>query len=394
MASAVKPEEEELYMNELAESRAQEIILAGETYPHMVRVWQRRHYGDLVAGKILILSCGCGSIKNAKGFHVWLCGPSGIGKSDSAQKGAELVDPAYLLDSTVTPQVLFYPTESFIDGSIVFVDDMVWNSELGANIKKITTKFQEGAMRTVTTEGTGTKYRSRKRLVFWITSVDSHADEQIRDRFILVDIDESPKHLEKAMESLKDFDMGVCISEEMEFETRVCRALIRDLRNNLKEVVIPFADRIEFKGDLRAYRIFGDMIRCFAIFSYAKRSSDEHGRLIATEEDFMEAKSLYEEFGGHSADKYTTSELKLIRAIIDNGYEATQEDLQRIADLSVSRVSDILNGRKDEEQQKHGLLYKCSKLIVNRDRKPYKYKLPQGYDPTADRKNLVSLRPT
>jgi len=249
-------------------------------------------------------------------------------------------------------------------------------------------------MRTVTTEGTGTKYRSRKRLVFWITSVDSHADEQIRDRFILVDIDESPKHLEKAMESLKDFDMGVCISEEMEFETRVCRALIRDLRNNLKEVVIPFADRIEFKGDLRAYRIFGDMIRCFAIFSYAKRSSDEHGRLIATEEDFMEAKSLYEEFGGHSADKYTTSELKLIRAIIDNGYEATQEDLQRIADLSVSRVSDILNGRKDEEQQKHGLLYKCSKLIVNRDRKPYKYKLPQGYDPTADRKNLVSLRPT
>lgn len=368
-------------INELAESRAEEIIKEGIAFDYMYGVWQKRHSGDSAIGKKLILSIGNGSISNAKGFHQQINGEGGIGKTDAAQKAARIIDPRYVLNSALTPQVLYYPTECFIDGSIVFVDDITWNSELGVSIKRITSEFQDGAERTVTTEGVGVRQRSNKRLTFWVTSVDSQADEQLRDRFFRDDIDESPGHLKEVIETLEKQDSGETTNPtDSLLETKICHALTRDLRKLLIDVIIPYATRIEFKGDLRAYRMFIDMIRCFAIFAHAKRSIDSSGRLIATTDDFENARKLYEESGGHSRDKFTSAETDVLNAIIQcDNHTATKADIQDFTGLSSGRVGDILNGRGKGDQQKYGLLYKCPALVVDYTKKPYTYKLPAGF---------------
>lgn len=173
------------------EAKAKEIIDAGASYDYILDVWKSRHFGADIVGKVLLVSVGPGSIKNSKGIHVQICGKAGSGKSDAAITMSKLIDPKFVLNSDVTPQVLFYPIEGFVDSSVVFIDDIVWKSDLGASVKKITSKFQDGADRTVTTDGIGKKQFSKKRLTFWVTSVDSQADEQIRDRFILVESDSS-----------------------------------------------------------------------------------------------------------------------------------------------------------------------------------------------------------
>ena len=174
------------------------------------------------------------------------------------------------------------------------------------------------------------------------------------------------------------------------FETKVCRALTRDLKTLLMDVIIPYATRIEFKGDFRAYRMFTDMIRCFAIFAHTKREIDSLGRLVAIEDDFNLAKELYEDLGGHSRDKYTSSETKVLNAIIScKDRTATKADIQRIARISDTRIGDILKGRSKGDQQKHGLLDKCAALVVDDTKRPYTYKLPKDFRPDKSCKVIL-----
>lgn len=378
-------------VTELAESKADEIIKEGTAFDYIYKVWQSRHHGDSAIGKTLILSIANGSISNAKGWHIQLTGAGGGGKSDAEQQAIKLIDPQYVLNSALTPQVLYYPTEGFVDGSIVFVDEITWNSELGVTIKRVTTDYQDGAERTVTTDGAGVRQRSPKRLTFWVTSVDAQCDEQLRDRFILKDIDESPDHVKEVIETLKIQDAGETTNPtDRLLETKVCHILTRDLRKLLIDVIIPYATRIEFTGDLRAYRMFTDMIRCFAIFVHAKREIDPQGRLTATIDDFENAKELYEELGGHSRDNYTTAETNVLTAIIACGNHATKADIQEITGLSSGRLGDILNGRGKGDQQKYGLLHRCPALVVDYNKKPYQFKLPAGFK--AGRSCHVSLK--
>jgi hypothetical protein len=374
------------------QAKAKEIIDAGESYNYILDVWKSRHFGATIVGKVLLASVGPGSIKNSKGIHVQICGKAGSGKSDAAIKLAKLIDPKFVFNSAVTPQVLFYPIEGFVDSTVVYIDDMVWGSDLGTSVKRITNAFQDGAPRTVTTDGVGIKQTSKKRLTFWVTSVDSQADEQIRDRFILVESDSSAAHLAKCLEMLKAKDAGETnLVEEDEFETAVCHYIIRDIKEFFGEVIVPFAKNIEFKGDLRAYTMFGDMVKSFAVFAKGARQFDEHGRLMATEEDFQRAVELFTEFGGHSADKYTKSELNFLNTIVANGYHATKAEMSVLLRKSVGYIGDILTGRGKGDQQKFGLFYKCPYLTTDGLR-PYTLILSRDWTPELETGSKITLK--
>lgn len=353
---------------------AQEIIGTGETFEYVYKVWQKRHHGDAAVGKALLVSVGCQSVKNTKGIHVQLCGRSGIGKSDATLQMAGLMPNAYLKDDDITPQSLYYVGDGMRDSTIVLIDDIHWSDALGQSVKKITTHFQGGARKITTTRDLEAEERkTKKRLTFWVSSVDSQADEQIRDRFLLVNVDESSEHLAGVLRAMKAQDEGIgCERKLWDEEASTCKALIEDLKSHEFEVVIPFASKIRFKGDLRSYKIFSDMIKSFAVFSYKTREIDDKGRLMATVEDFESAKELWDELGGHDRDKYTQAERKVLTAIAAGN--ATQADIQKATGLSSGRVSDILNGRRDG----HGLIQKCPQLIVEEGR-PIRYSLGKGF---------------
>lgn len=372
----------------LVEAKAKEIIEAGTSYDYILDVWKSRHFGAVIVGKVLLVSVGPGSIKNSKGIHVQICGKAGSGKSDAAMKMAELMNPKWMLSSALTPQVLFYPTEGFIDGSIVFVDDIVWKSELGVSVKRITSAFQTGAQRVVTTDGFGIRQTSNKRLTFWVTSVDSQADEQIRDRFILVESDSSEAHLKKCLDLLKAKAAGKTVGKTVwvddDFETAVCHYLIKDIRTFWGEVVIPFAEDIEFQSDdLRAFTMFTDMVKSFAVFAKGARQFDEDCRLEATEEDFHRAVELFSEFEGHSADKYTKAELNFLNVLHANGGRATKNQMCTLLNKSLGYVGDILTGRGRDDQQKYGLFYKCPYLTTDGLR-PYTLILSENWSPELE----------
>ena len=67
---------------------------------------------------------------------------------------------------------------------------------------------------------------------------------------------------------------------------------------------IPFATRIRFDGDPRAYGMFSDMIKASAVFRYQKREENEAGQLIATIEDFVHFLLGYADAGVLDLEEY------------------------------------------------------------------------------------------
>jgi hypothetical protein len=367
------------------QATAMEIIQKGTAYNYILDVWRSRYFGTPLIGKVLLISVGSGSIISSKGIHVQICGKGGSGKSAAATIMAGLMPPEWVLDSAVTPQALFYPAENFIDNSIVFIDDIVWKDDLGTSVKRITAKFQQGAKRLVTTDGISKQQISKKRLTFWVTSVDSQADEQIRDRFILVECDSSKGHVQEIINKMKARAAGKgVVVQASEFETAVCQALIRHIKNYNGEVVIPFAEEIEFKGEIRAWTMFEDMIKSFALFRDGHKI-DEDGNIVAKFEDFENALALYSELGGHSTDKYTKAEMNFLMALKDFGGKATKAQMEKLLNLSLGRIGDILNGRGKGDQEKHGLFYKCSYLSIDNSVRPYLIVLDDDWSPELDK---------
>jgi hypothetical protein len=359
--------------------KAKEIVASGDTSNYIFNVWQKRHTGDAPLGKSLLFSVGGQSVSNSKGIHVLATGEGGYGKSDGIKQMGKLMHPDFWKNGGITPQSLYYSGETMPDGVIVGLEDVVWNDDLGVSVKRITSDFQEGATRLTTKDMDGVEVKTAKRIAFWASCVDSQADEQLRDRFIMHNVKSDSERCKQIIGHMQAKDEGEQLPDEYEFETMVCQALICDLKTQLFNVVVPFAGRIKFEGDPRAYGLFSDMIKSSAAFRYMKREEDDAGRLIATVEDFENAKQLYIEIGGHDRDKYSERELDILKAIITNGGEATQADMQELSELSSGRVSDILNGRGKEG---HGLLYKCEDIIVVEGR-PKKYKLSSGFNPTC-----------
>lgn len=366
--------------DDLVKAKVQDVLSKGQSFEYILECWQHRHFGAVKVGKALLITVPNGSMLNCQGTHVQVSGDPGSGKSNAVQEMAALIPPKWMLSGATTPQALFYPIESFVDGSINFQDDIVWGSALGVSVKRITSNFQDGAERIVTTDSVGIKQRSRKRIVFWVTSVDNQADEQVRDRFILVESDGSKEHLSHSIKLMQSRDAGKDITpKDKQFEMEVCHGLVNHLREFEGSVVVPFAEQINFSGGPRAYRIFIDIVKSFAMFDRDHRMLDDKGRLEATFDDYHKGLKLYKELKGHSSSRYTKTEEKVLCGIVDSGYRCGRAQLQKATGLSSGRLGDIMNGRNREDQQ--GLLHKCPELSA--DGYPIIYSLDRSWSPDS-----------
>ena len=353
--------------DEVINADAARIIAKGQSFEYIYKVWQKRHLGDARAGKVLIISTGAQSSSNTAGIHVILNGPRGCGKSDILQKAAALLPQKHLLFGDMSPQAIYYFAQKMPDGAVVAFDDVTFNDTYAAVQKRCTTRFQEGAEHHVVLERGPWTFRTKPRISFWCTSVDRQFDEQLQDRYFAVNVEDSPEHKAAVIEFMKKRDAGIDREEE-ERETRICRTIIRDLKDHLFEVKIPFADRITLLTGVgeRGYNIISDMVKAFCAFRYAVRETDDRGRLVATERDFNDAKALFDDAEGHSEEKYTEPEKKVLKGLINCAYVATLENLSDATKLSSGRLKDILNGRGRDEQKRYGLLAKCHSLTVER----------------------------
>ena len=351
-------------------NEAKRILKTGDPIVYILDTFNRIHIGDRRTGEVLALSVGSTCIENCAGLHPKLSGESGKGKSHSCKTMIHLIPKEYVLNTSLSAKAVFYHGKSIGDGVIIFSDDIELSSDLESIIKRSTSEFQQGIEHhTVGIDRKGQTLRMPKRIVWWLASVESEFDMQTLNRQIGIDVDDSTETDNNVMEQqLRAAGTGEPEYPET-FEVMVCREIYRMIKQLFVRVVIPFHDKIEWRGsqNRRNLPIFLDMVKVYALFSYQqrehRRSADGACEILATEEDFKNASDLYLLRAAAQTNKLNGNEQKIIDYIASYGDYVDINNIAKATGLMYETTRRLLTGRKDRGTS--GLLSKVKELQVS-----------------------------
>lgn len=384
---------------------AQNILTKGDPLNYLMDTYQELHVGDIITGKVLLISIGCQSIENTAGIQPKLSGESGKGKTHAAKSIGHMTPREYIIESSLSGKVLFYDT-SIKAGTIVFSDDVNLSEDMQGVIKRATTNFQNVTQhRTLDKDRNPITFNIPPRINWWLTSVSDDNSMELLNRQVNINVDESKEQDEKVYQKLIEKAMTGEAPFPITHNVLVCREIIRDIKGQLFKVSIPFADRIDFddRNNRRAFEVFCDYIRAIAVFNYKNRKID-NGHLDATEEDFQEALTLYDARKANQKFKLNDSEINLLSKMKPNK-EYDMNQLMALIGKSRSRTYEIIHGKKKTSSGgSGGLLSKFEYLTVSSvseslkeeldDDSPVKRSLRRKiYVLTVDFNALIGLKP-
>jgi hypothetical protein len=343
----------------------------------LFETWCLLHQGNRHIGKALFASIPQASITNSRGIHISAMGTTGRGKTDSIEKALLLIPNKYKFVGDLTPQSVYYNSDNISPGTIVYIDDIQWNPSNASTMKKITSNFQQSVAKATNFSGEGKTIAASERLTFWCSQVDMQVDEQLRDRFMMVEATADPI---KTVEFMQDQDVGVQPAEcELSDQIQLAQDIVTLIRESGPyKVRIPYARRIKGIRQNRAYKMFSDTIKASAVFNCWQRERDKDGYILADESDFYYAKGIYDGIGGISGDKFSQREKMVLQAIRDNGGLATYSEIGDNIGEGKQTIWNIINGRSDNSQQRYGLAEKCGGMMKVESGRPVRIYL----DPT------------
>jgi len=128
--------------------------------------------------------------------------------------------------------------------------------------------------------------------VVWFTSVKSFGDEQIRNRFIYVNPDESPEQDERVFELQKKPEIEVDEIKDFKVAQALTKKILEETRD--LKVVIPYIDRIiwPYKDKRWLFPIFKAFLEVITKIHYKQRKIVRDS-IFSTYEDFATTKKLW-----------------------------------------------------------------------------------------------------
>ncbi len=345
---------------ESVEYQAYHILQNEDPISYIMGQYTQIHVGDDEAGELLLMTIGCQCCSNTEGIQPDLTGMSGGGKSDCCKAMLHLNPNEYVITGSRSPLALYHMELN--PGSIVFFDDTEKFSDIEEQfIKTTTSQFQQSNTRYYTDMKKEGAKKSREisippRQLFWITSKDSSFDIQILNRFIKIQIDDSPEQdlavLQHQREKAKIGSYRFEVTQEVE----VCREIIRHLKNyEPQPVQIPYVDLIEWKSyqNRRNFPMFIDIIKASAAFNQYQRTKSEDNFIIGNLEDFDRAARLWSTIESSQITGLTPTELDVLR-VISNNNGITQSGIAKILEKDKSTVSRAIHGIKQADHSYKG----------------------------------------
>ncbi len=354
-------EQEDEPVNQELLSKAEEILQTGNPIEYLRNVFKSLHVGDDEIGDLGIKSIGSQSVRNTKGIQPKPSGDVGGGKTHAMKTIVHMVPKKYKITTSLSDKAIYYM--KILPGSIIFSDDATFTEGLEGAIKRSMTNFQEGDVQTIVDKLEQRTLSIPPRIVWFFTSVDDSMSEQLFSRMVGVGVEDSIEHhnkinefqLQQAQSGIEDFP----VTEEV----IVARYIIKKLKEQLFNVVIPFACDIEWK-DVKSHRnlgIFLDFIKASCVYFFEQRKKDDAGRLIAEMQDLHEALLLYKKLAPSQTLKLNKTEQCIVQ-YISSVDEANRAQICQVAKIKEARLSQIMGGRDG----KAGLLDRVQGLHVHK----------------------------
>jgi predicted DNA binding protein len=179
---------------------------------------------------------------------------------------------------------------------------------------------------------------------WWLTSVESVANEQANDRQSPISTDSSQDHKKSVAKEIADRRARKELRLAEDGGILVARAIIADIFDNGPfKVLIPQAKEAEWLkyADFRGQEQFWDLVDALAILRWRQRTRDSDGWLVAAEEDLIEAKDILTAHKVANFSDLTPSEVELVGAMT-GGHTKTQRELTEALGIAQSTLSERL----------------------------------------------------
>jgi len=351
-------EEPPVEVPEDVKARAREVLDGGDPVAYVIDQFHRFHVGDDKLARVMLASVLSGSILNSAGIQPKLSGRSGAGKTHACKSLAHCLPPEIVVEASVSAKALYYLSD-LRPGQVVFSDDIVMSEDLEGTLKRSMTNFQEGATHiTLDRNRQPQRLPLPPRLTWWLTSVNDHFSDELINRQYGLNVKEDKDtdrqvfshSMTRAAQGGEEFfvDEGV----------QVAREIIRQIRQNVYLVAVPFAERIGMAdvSDRRNPGRFLDLIRAAAVARVMQRKAQFNGDGVvivdASEDDFVFAEELFADRASNLIRKVNNSEDDLLAFIAVRGSVSGAEIVRdfRLRDgrgVSIGYLHDLLHGRKD-----------------------------------------------
>ncbi len=319
------------------------ILKNGDVVKLLVRQAQRNHKGDTDVIKHLLASVASTNSTTSSGIQPGITGEKGGGKTDCARAVFHLIPEDWKLDASVTAKIPFYLPMK--DGLIIFSDDVEWSPELIHTLKRAMGRFQTRQKHlTLDTDRNPVEKEMAARLAWWLSSVESVADDQLIDRQYSLDVDDDFKHANEVSNYIRNSRARKVVRYDIDWRVEVARYILQQVKEHEPfKVIIPCAEKASWKiiKDHRTQQKFWDLVEAFAILRFSQRHIDEDGWLYATREDFDEAVGLFGRRKANHQTHLTNAQTEIVRAVIDLQGEdgTTQAEIARILQKSQQAVS-------------------------------------------------------
>jgi hypothetical protein len=239
------------------------ILRRGRVLKFLVRQAQRNHIGDTDVIKHFLASIASTNSATSSGIQPELNGPKGRGKTDGCRSVFHLIPLKWKLAASISAKSLYY-YKDLPTGAIIFSDDVEWSTDLIATVKRSMGTFQEPQTHfTLDKNRNPVPMTMPGRLAWWLSSVESVADDQLKDRQYSLDIDESSDHTEKVSEYLRLSRAQKLVRFSVDWRIEVARYIIDQIKSHEPfRVIIPCAEAADWKirDDHRTQNKFWDLV--------------------------------------------------------------------------------------------------------------------------------------
>jgi hypothetical protein len=341
--------------------KANDILKNGDPFKFVLGTWQKRHVGDINIGENCLCSVVTRNVLNCeRGLHIKPSGESGKGKSDAIECMLELFPESIYITGSMSAKALFYD-KSLKPGTIIYSDDASFSEDVISTIKQSTSKFQKVTVHRTVVNGEFKPFEIPERITYWFSAVEGMDDEQLANRFLHAEVDNSTEQDKRVHKHQKDTESWY-ESNTIEPDVLVCRCIFDVLFKEFYRVKIPFVDAITWNNteNRRNFDKFKDIIRAVTVYNCQKRETFE-GFILATVEDYERALKIYKGTSVNNATNLTDTEIKYLRYITTSSEKTvTVKMLQNHFKVSDIAVRNMLNGKKGNG----GLLAKVKQLVV------------------------------
>jgi len=323
------------------ERTADNIMKRGKPLKFLVQQAQRNHVGDKDIMKHMFASVACTNSETSAGIQPELNGPKGHGKTDAVKATFHCIPEKWKLSASISAKALYY-YKDLLTGTIIFSDDVQWSEDLEATVKRSMGSFQEPQTHfTLDAHRNPLPQVMPARLVWWLSSVETVSNDQLKDRQYSLDIDGTPDHSEKVSNYLRQSRAKKIIRFSVDWRIEVARVIVGRIKEHEPfKVVIDCAEFADWKvkEDHRTQNKFWDLVEAFAILRYEQRRIDDDGWLHASVDDFNEAKTIFMKRKANHRTKLSDAQTRLVKSVIKLGMKATRSNIAKDVGISYNAV--------------------------------------------------------